>query len=411
MKKSQDPQKMTFLVLAFSGFIDYAGVAIVYPLFAYLLFEPSLNFLPFETSNSIRGLWLGILIALHPLLQFFVAPILGSLSDLRGRKKLLIQSFSLALFGYAFAILAILWESLALLAFFRICVGIAAGNCSVVSAIVADISSEEKKAKNYGLLNMAFGAGFTLGPFLSGSIAHQVALWAPFLLAFLLVALNIVLISWKLKETNDVNYPGKIPLFNSLIQLRQAVRLKELRFVFLSLLIFSFGWSFFTEFIPLYLLDRYHFTPAKIGLYYGYSGCFYAVSAGFLISPVLRWFKIERALFLSMLFSGAYLLLFATITNPKLLWLYLPLSQFFLALVYPTTCAVISNRVSQERQGEVMGIYQAIIAIALAMTPFFSGTFVGKYPILVVIVSSFFMILAAMTNLFLKRQTSVADMD
>lgn len=80
-------KRSSFLVLLLSGFINYAGIAIVYPIFAFLLFDTDMLFFAEGTSDAIRGLWLGILIALYPIMQFFGAPVLGALSDLRGRKN------------------------------------------------------------------------------------------------------------------------------------------------------------------------------------------------------------------------------------------------------------------------------------------------------------------------------------
>jgi len=404
-------QRISFFTVLFLEFLDYTGISLVYPLFAYMLFDPSLHFLPSSTSDEIRGLWLGILIALHPLLQFVCAPIFGALSDQKGRKKLLQTTMVLGFFGYLIACLACLLQSLLLLALFRICVGIAAGNCSVVSAVVADLSHPQNKAKNYGLLNMAFGAGFTLGPCLSGLLASHIHLAAPFLAALFFVALNWILVTWKLQETHPLFTEGKVGLFASLAQIKRAALMKELRFLFLALLIFSFGWSFFTEFASLFLIERFQFNPDEIGFYYAYNGFFYAFSAGILITPFIRWLKIERILFISMLLSGICLCCFVWVKHPNFLWIYLPVLQFFLAFVYPSICTGISNRVSEKRQGEVMGMYQGVIALALWISPFCGGIFAGKTPTLVIVVSAFLMILAAVAHLCLKDKATVLDAD
>ncbi len=396
-------RKLPLAILLLSGFIDYAGIAIVYPLLAYLLFDPLFHFMPLEASSGMRGLWLGILIALYPLCQFIFSPIFGSLSDLKGRKRLLMVSFWISLFGYILAIFAVIYQNLFLLALYRVLAGIGGGNCSIVSAVIADISTPEKKTKHFGLLNMSFGAGFTLGPFIGGVFAQSFGLVTPFAVAFGLVLLNLVLVRWKLEETRPIFRTGKVPIFTSFYQVKQAAQMPELRFIFLGLLIFSFGWSFFTEFVPLYLLSRYRFNPAQIGLYYGYTGAFYSFFAGFVIFPIIRRFGTQRTLFFSMLLSGLYLLVFLKIESTNLLWLYLPLSQFFLAFAYPSMAALISNRVSDERQGEVMGIYQSLIALALTITPFCSGSLVGTYPALAILVSGVLMALASGTILFQRE--------
>jgi len=407
----QKKNKYSLPILLFSGFIDYAGVAIVYPLLAYILFEPSFNFLDAQTSGYVRGIWLGVLIAIYPFCQFIFAPIFGKISDLKGRKKLLRLTFALSLVGYAVAYAACLYQNIILFACYRLLAGIAAGNCSIISAIIADLSTPETKAKNYGFLSMSFGAGFTFGPFLSGLLVHSVSLSAPFFFAFWLVLFNLILISWKLQETNPVSKKGKVGIFSAIEQIVQAAKMPELRFTFLCLFIFSFGWSLFTEFVSLFLIDRFQFTPASIGFYYGYTGLFYALSAGFLIYPLIRLLKLERALYLAMLFSGISLLVLSVIKNQALMWMFLPIFMFFLAFVYPSICAIISNRVSAKRQGGVMGVYQAIIALALAITPFFSSFFVGSYPVFIVIGSGVLMLLASVIYAGLRDKVPTFDPD
>jgi len=407
----QHHNRASFLTVLFSEFMDYAGVAIAYPLFAYMLFEPTLHFLPAHTPNDVRGIWLGILLALHPFMQLISAPIFGMLSDWMGRKKLLCWTRGLAIIGYGIAFLGCQFESIALVAVYRVFVGLAAGNCSIVSAVIADISLPENKAKNYGLLNMAFGAGFTLGPFLGGLLFHYSHLSTPFLAALFLAFLNWVVVSWKFKETLIQPRKVKIGIFAAVSQIKKGIAMRELRFLFLTLLIFSFGWSFFTEFIPVFLIDRYNMGPSKIGWFYGYISFFYALSAGFLIYPFIRKFNMERSLTFSMLGAGVYLWLFLTIQNTNLLWIYLPLTQFFQSFAYPVICALISNRVSLQRQGEVMGIYQAVIALALTITPLFGGLVVGDHPYLAILMSGSFMVLAACCHSFLRDENPALDAD
>ncbi|NGX39563.1 MAG: hypothetical protein KR126chlam1_00894 [Chlamydiae bacterium] len=73
--------RFKFFLLLFSGFLDYVGIGLVFPLFAALFFDRSSLLLAPETSDLVRGIWMGVLIALTPLVQFFVSPILGSLSE------------------------------------------------------------------------------------------------------------------------------------------------------------------------------------------------------------------------------------------------------------------------------------------------------------------------------------------
>ena len=79
--------KPSLYILLFVTFIDFMGIALVYPLFSKIFFDRNLSFLPFNMSSQMRGFWLGVLFALMPIIQFFSSPIWGTLSDNKGRKK------------------------------------------------------------------------------------------------------------------------------------------------------------------------------------------------------------------------------------------------------------------------------------------------------------------------------------
>ncbi|NGX62057.1 MAG: Tetracycline resistance protein, class C [Chlamydiae bacterium] len=391
-----DGKKLSFTTILLSGFIDYAGMAMVFPLLTPLLFSPTSEFIAADASQLVRGIWLGVLLSIFPLMQFFFSPIFGALSDQRGRKGLLVGTLSLALVGYLIGVFSIAVTSLPLLVASRICVGIAGGNCSIVSAVVADLSTSENKAKNYGLLNMAFGGGFTLGPFLGGILAHRFGLVAAFSMAFFFVALNLILVAWKFQETfYPSKWERKVGLFQAISHLKIAAKSISLRFVFLTLLLSAFGWAFFTEFVPLFFYDQYGFSTGQIGMTFGYMGLIFSLSSGFLIDPIIRKWGISISLFFSLLCSGFSLLLLLFVEATYVLLLLLPISQFFLSFIFPSLTSIISNKASEQKQGEALGIYQSVIALALALTPLFSGGYIGSHPTYSVVVGGCFMILAA----------------
>lgn len=389
-------------VLLLSAFIDYAGLAIVFTIFAFLLFDPSLHFFSSGASETVRGFWLGLLIALHPLMQFFSAPTLGALSDQVGRKKPLIGTLWLSALGYFLAVLGVYFQSLFLLAIYRILVGIGAGNSSVIAAMIADLSKPEEKAKNFGLLSMSMGAGFILAPFLSSLLTKYFGYIVPFYFPFLLVIFNLILVIWKLEETKKTEV-GKLHIFRSLVMMKRAFEIKSLRFLFLSHLIFSIGWSFFVEFIALFLRSQFGFDASDTGIFYGYGAVFYALSAGFLVFPMIKRLGAARVLMIGLFMSGISVLAMLLIHSRLLLWLYIPIAQLFLSFIYPATSTVISDRVDEKTQGEALGISHAVNSLALGISPFFVGTFVGPYPSLAVLIGGGMMLIA---SLVFKLQSS-----
>jgi len=397
--------KISLSVLLLSAFIDYAGIAIVFTIFAFLLFDPALHFLPVDTSETVRGLWLGFLIALHPLMQFFSAPVCGALSDRRGRKTLMQGTILLAVVGYFLAVLGVHMQSLLLLALYRILTGIGAGNSSVIAAMVADLSLPSEKARNFGLLSMSMGGGFIVAPLLSSFLTNHFGYIVPFYFPFVLVLLNYWLVVSQLKETVIEKRAAKWSLFQSFTMIRSAFFMKSLRFLFLTHLLFSIGWSFFVEFSAVFLRKQFDFDAGDTGIFYGYGALFYALSAGLLTFPMVKRFGARRILFFGLLMSGLSVLSMLTIHSRLLLWFFVPVAQLFFSFVYPATSTVISDTVSDQMQGEAMGIYHAVNALALGISPFFVGSFVGPHPRSAVFIGGVMMLLASLVfGLFHESQ-------
>src|SRR5690554_4974954 len=104
--------KLLFLNILLIGFIDYFGITLVYHIFATLLFDSSYPLLPAESSAFYRGAILGILIGITPFIQFFSAPILGSISDIKGRRQILIYATLIGFISYVFAVVGIYLHSI-----------------------------------------------------------------------------------------------------------------------------------------------------------------------------------------------------------------------------------------------------------------------------------------------------------
>jgi MFS family permease len=153
---------LNFLIILFIGFVDYLGIGLVYPIFAVMLFDISDPIMAAEMSAAYRGAMLGILIGLTPLSAFIFAPFLGSFSDSQGRKKTLIFGMGAGCLGYCLAVVGVLAHSLPLLFVFRILVGITEGSASVAQAAIADISTENNKARRFSLFSSSVGFGFTI---------------------------------------------------------------------------------------------------------------------------------------------------------------------------------------------------------------------------------------------------------
>ena len=386
-------------IILLVAFVDYMGIGLVYPLFASLLFDRNMHILPPETSDIMRGVWLGLLTAVMPIVQFFSAPILGTLSDQKGRKAILLLSLGLGILSYVVAIFGVGYGSLMMIFLYRVIAGVSSGSTAVVQAALADVSTKEDKAKNFGLFNMALGVGFTIGPFLGGKLSDPGFLniggySLPFWFSLAVVSINFVLALVFLGETSSKQDRERVSLISGLQNLRKAVFMKGFRVLILCSFIFAFGWSFFFEFAPVLLIAKYEFNSAQIGNFYAYSGALYALSSGLLIRPIIQNFSPKTTLLLSLFLAGTCLLLFSNIDNSTYLYLCLPFLLFFIALIFPTISAMVSNSATRKMQGEMLGILQSAQSVAFGISPLFSGTFVGVYPMLPIILGGVSMIIA-----------------
>ena len=128
----------------------------------------------------------GYLIFSYALTNFMFAPLLGNLSDAYGRKPLLV--LSLLFYGAAY-LLAGFATALWMLFLGRLLTGITSATYAIANALIADVSTPEDKAQNFGLLGVAFGLGFIVGPALGGIIGAW-DLRAPFFIAAGLAFVN-----------------------------------------------------------------------------------------------------------------------------------------------------------------------------------------------------------------------------
>ncbi len=369
--------KRSLYIALFIGFIDYLGIGLVYPLFSSMIFDIKCPLLHPDTSHTIRGMWLGILFSLMPLAQFLTAPIWGAISDSRGRKKTLQISLLVALGGYLVAFFGVLLNSLSLLLSSRLLIGCASGNTAIVQAVIADVSKEEEKTKNFGLYSMASGMGFTLGPFCSGMLS-SFHYSIPFISTTVLIVINLIFTFFFFKETHFQLFKRALSWNMGLIEMKKAFFYKGLRTLFLCSFLNYFGWSYFFEFIPVFLIFQFDFTTADLGIFFGLAGAFYALSAGLLIRPFIKRFKPETLFFCGLILTALSIFLIPLNHSIHYLWPILFLICYSTSLTTPTSTALVSN--SSKMQGETLGIFSSVNAAALIISPIASGAIVGNYP-------------------------------
>ncbi|HSX04796.1 MAG TPA: MFS transporter [Rhabdochlamydiaceae bacterium] len=393
--------------LIFTVFLDSLGFGLVFPIFSSLIVHEGV-FFSTESSLALRGLILGLLISSYCLGQFFGGPILGAMSDRKGRKKILMMTLWIASFGYLLSGVGILIKSLLLLFVARILNGIAAGNYAIAQSVIADTSKEKEKSKNFALLAMAWGTGFVVGPYLGGKLT-LLGYTAPFLLSAFLCMLNLVLVLWKLKETRDLFaflIQKKVSVFAGMQHLKKALQLSEFRAIFLVMFVFSLGWGFFTEFSPIFLNGYFELNVEQIGNSYAWLGLWIALSQGFFIRPLLKKYASETLLSIALFCLALVLLCLLLLEDStNLVWM-IPLIAFSVAFISPSAATIVSNLSAEESQGKMLGIYNSVQQAAIGISPLFSGSLVALYPHLPITVGGvcmFFAFLLLIWDLWKKK--------
>ena len=160
MTTPQKTNKKILWTIFLTILIDMLGIGILIPVFPMLVVPHStFKVTPDSWSTAEGFIMLGWLMTCFPIAQFLCAPILGQLADRFGRKKILAFSISGTVLSYILFAIGIVTKNLPLMFIARALDGASGGNISVAQAVIGDISSPQSRAKNFGLIGMAFGLG------------------------------------------------------------------------------------------------------------------------------------------------------------------------------------------------------------------------------------------------------------
>jgi len=362
------------LPIFFTVFIDLLGLGIIIPILPAVILNPMAGLLPMDYDFSLRTIIYGFLIASYPLMQFFGAPMLGAFADRMGRRKILLASLVGTLGGYLLIAIGILTQNIWLLFIGRAIDGFTGGNISIAQSAIADISDASNRAKNFGLIGMAFGLGFVIGPYLGGKLSDPSILsWfdfaTPFWFAALLTVINIVMVLKRFPETLKNKKTGRIDPLAGINNIRKAFEIKEMRTIFAVIFLLTVGFNFFTQFFQVFLVGKFQFNQSQIGDLFAYMGIWIAVAQGAFLRPLSKRFSPMKILSVSSILLAA--------TFPFLLlpdqsgWIYviIPFIAIFQGLTQPNSTAIVSSMSDRSSQGEILGINQSIVSLAQALPP------------------------------------------
>ncbi len=387
------PRRLALLPIFTTVLIDMIGVGIVIPVIAPLFLSAHSPFAGIGWSYVVRTLFIGLLAAIYPLMQFFGAPYLGALSDRWGRKPVLVLSLAGTLVGYVFFALAIYWKLVWLLFLSRALDGFTGGNSSTAQSAISDISTPEEKPRNFALTGVAFGLGIIVGPYLGGKLADpSVVHWftpaTPFWFAAILTFLNIILVLWRFKETLRTRLRTPLTFLAGAHNIKRAFSLGNVRVALLVTFLFTAAFNFYTQFFQVLLIQKFSFTESAIGDLYGYAGLWLTIMLGFAPRWASRFWKPHQILPWSLLLMALSL---AGLMLPNVTWLIYGIAPFLalgIGLTQPNITTITSSLADEKSQGEILGINQSVNSLAMVIPPVISGLLVAAYVYLPLMIAS-----------------------
>ncbi|GIL39810.1 TCR/Tet family MFS transporter [Roseiterribacter gracilis] len=345
-----------YVVLA-TMMLDAIGIGIVMPILPGLLRALGREG---DVANEY-----GLLVTLYALMQFLFAPLLGLLSDRFGRRPILLISLAGAAVDYlVMATTPYLWVIYA----GRAIAGVTGANMAVANAYIADITDETNRAQRFGLLSAAFGVGFIIGPALGGWLGAD-SLRAPFVAAALLNGVNFLVGLFLLPE------PARVR--STVVAWRDANPFRAmhsaLRGPVLGPLLVVFGLMAMVGTVGhvMWVIsnqDRFGWDLQTIGLSLTAFGALHAIAQAFVAGPAVKRLGERGAFVMSCIFDGlAYIVIGVTGQG----WVVLAMIPLLClgGIGQPAVQALLSNSVSEDRQGELQGLIAALTSIAVIVSP------------------------------------------
>lgn len=340
--------------------IDVIGFGIIIPVMPTLITE--LKQVDISTASKYGSL----LMFSYAIVQFFFAPILGNLSDKYGRRPVLL--FSLFGFGIDYIFLA-LAPSYGWLFVGRIIAGITGASMTTGAAYIADISTPENRAKNFGMIGAAFGLGFIIGPTIGGLLGgfgSRVPFYAAAALALLNWVYGYFVLPESLSKENRRPFSWKrANPVGSLLHLKKYPAIGGLAFSILLIYIGAHAimsnWNYFTMY-------RFNWDERMVGISLGVVGILVASVQGGLIRVINPLLGNEKSVYTGLVLYATGMLLFGLATQSWMMFAFL-IPYCLGGIAMPAIQAVMAGHVPANMQGELQGTVTSLMSLAAIIGP------------------------------------------
>lgn len=346
------------IIILFTVFLDVLGIGLIIPVLPY-----------YVESFNVPDIVITLLFAVFSVFAFFSAPILGMISDRKGRRPVLLISLSSSAIGWLiFAFSKTIWG----LFLGRIIDGLAAGNISSAQNYLIDISKDEKeRIKNLGLIGAIFGISFIIGP-LAGGVLSGINVKLPFIVVGTLASLNAVLAYFFLPETNHDRNTNKISL-NPFSPIIKAFKNKNVLPLYISWLLFGIAVSLNQSIFALYINKVFSWTVVASGFLMTLIGVIISLNQAFLLKKVwLKYFKESLLMiWIWIPFAIGYFMMAIPLKFAFLFGLIITaLGQSIMHVVMNSQTIGFAEK---KQQGEMMGILSSFMSLSMILGPIIGG--------------------------------------
>ena len=351
---------LTFILITVT--LNMMGVGLAWPILPKLVQEMG------SGSVSDAAAVYAIIGAIFAISQFLFSPLIGSLSDRYGRRPIMLISLAGLGADYVLTAFAPTFFWIAVVRFFG---GIFAATITTANAYAADISTPENRARNFGLIGAAFGAGFILGPLMGGWLGAMDIRY-PFLAAGILTLINGIFGYFTLPESLPQERRRKLEVkdANPFIALTRLGAFPALTPLLIGLLITATAQRGLESIWVLYTDFRFGWGIREAAWSLAFVGVAYFVVQGFLVGPVVKALGEWRTVISGFMVGG---LAFLATALAEQGWMVYPLVALYAlgnGLGVPALTAICSKAVETDRQGQLQGALQSVNAIAVIAGPF-----------------------------------------
>ena len=358
---------MVFILITL--FIDILGIGIIVPILPDLVKE-----LLGRDDAPQAAVYYGVIISTYATMQFLCAPVLGALSDRHGRRPIILVS----LFGLGTDYLIQGWApSIGWLFVGRIIAGIMGASITTANAYIADVSTPQTRARNYGYVGAAFGLGFIFGPVLGGLLGG-ISLRLPFFVSAGLALVNWLYGFFVLPESLALEHRSTVSWrkMNPLASLRRLGVYPIVTGLAVAFLFASMAQRGLENVWVLHTGFRYGWDTLTNGLTLGLVGVMAVLVQGLLIKPIVARIGERRTITLGLTASMLAFLAYGLASQG---WM-VPIIIVFGALsgvALPAIQGLVAGNVLPSEQGKIQGAFTSLTSLTAIFSPliFTAGLF------------------------------------